>query len=441
MSAMPAISLAAEHAVREPRPGQARPGALLLVADFHGTLAGVRSLGRAGVDVTVADWRRLVPARWSRFTRRTLTCPDPTTDPRGLIGWLLETGWKNPGMVLIPTTDDLAWLFARHRTDLQQHFLLDTPPLDAVYGLLNKWRLRDACAAVGIDTPATWLPHGDDVDADATLRFPLLIKPQTQVLLHPHQKGRVVRDRDQLRALYDEYRRENHYASALLETDSTAPRPMLQQLVETRGIYGLSGFIDESGELYVVSAARKVLQKPQVLGVGLCFQQAKLDEPLAGKLRALCRHVGYHGLFEVEFLEDDGRFLLIDFNPRCYGQIGFDMARGADLPLMAYLHAIGDRGALEGEVAAANRRLHRGHSRAWCDRISLELFMKLRVLAGAVPGSSMRTWSQWISTHQRQLTDAVIDEDDAWPAVVAVLSAVWNQAIHPRATWRAIRES
>jgi hypothetical protein len=50
-----------------------RPGALLLVADFHRTLAAVRSLGRAGVDVAVADWRLLVPARWSRFARRTLT--------------------------------------------------------------------------------------------------------------------------------------------------------------------------------------------------------------------------------------------------------------------------------------------------------------------------------------------------------------------------------
>src|SRR5688572_20620401 len=110
-----------------------RPGALLPVADYHGTLAAVRSLGRAGIEVTVADGRKLVPARWSRYAARTLPCPDPMTDSPGFIAWLLETGAKQPGLVLLPTTDDLAWLFARHAGELSRHFVLDAPPLDAVY--------------------------------------------------------------------------------------------------------------------------------------------------------------------------------------------------------------------------------------------------------------------------------------------------------------------
>lgn len=417
-------------------PATRRPGALLLVADYHGTLAAVRSLGRAGVDVTVADWRRLVPARWSKYTRRTLRCPDPTSQPREVISWLLELGAREPGLVLLPTTDDLAWLFARHRAELQQHYVMDTPSLDSVYGVLNKWRLRAACEAVGIDTPETWL----SLDAKE-LKFPLLIKPQTQTLLFPHQKGRVVRDASQLRAQYDDFRASTQYAEALTEVDPGVRLPMLQHLVESRGIYGLSGFIDASGELFVVSAARKVLQKPQVLGVGLCFQQSRLNAPLAEKLRALCRHLGYHGMFEVEFLENDGKELLIDFNPRCYGQIGFDISRGADLPLMAYLHATGDLQALRAVIEAAKRRLSHEHSRAWCDRISLELFLKLRQLFGAADEAQLRTWSQWIASNQKHLTDAVIDRDDWVPGVIAALSVFWQHARHPRGTWRAVRES
>src|SRR6476469_7140892 len=92
-----------------------KPGVLLVVADYHGTLAAVRSLGRAGVPVIVADWRRLVPARWSRFAARTTWCPDLNADPMGFLGWLHELGFREPGLALLPTTDDLAWLYARHR--------------------------------------------------------------------------------------------------------------------------------------------------------------------------------------------------------------------------------------------------------------------------------------------------------------------------------------
>lgn len=417
-------------------PATKRAGVLLLVADYHGTLASVRSLGRAGIDVTVADWRSLVPAKWSKYTTRTLRCPDPTSHPREVIAWLLEVGARDPGLVLLPTTDDLAWLFARHRAELQQFYVMDTPSLDCVYAVLNKWKLRDACAAVGIDTPETWL----SLDSEE-LKFPLLIKPQTQTLLYPHQKGRVVRDASQLKAQYDDFRASTQYAEALREVDPGVDVPMLQHMVESRGIYGLSGFIDASGELFVVSAARKVLQKPQVLGVGLCFQQSRLNAPLAEKLRALCRHLGYHGMFEVEFLENDGKHLLIDFNPRCYGQIGFDISRGVDLPLMAYLHATGELQQLRAAVEAAKRHLQHEHSRAWCDRISLELFLKLRQLFGAADATQLRTWSQWIASNQQHLTDAVIDREDWVPGVVAALSVFWQHARHPGGTWRAVRES
>jgi D-aspartate ligase len=412
-----------------------KPGVLLLAGDFHGTLAALRSLGRAGVDVTVADWRTLVPARWSCWATRSYTCPDPSTDPSGLVRWLLELGQSSPGLVLLPTTDDLAWLYARHAEALKPHFIVDAPRLEAVYGLLNKWKLREACTAVGIETPESWLPGTEGV------RFPLVIKPQTQTLLSPHQKGRVVRSPDQLEASFYEFRRATKHAPELLEVDPGASQPMLQELISSRGIYGLSGFIDPGGELFVVAAARKVLQRPQVLGIGLCFQQAPVVRSLADRLRALCRHLGYHGLFEVEFLERDGHHLMIDFNPRCYGQMGFDVARGADLPLIAYLRAIGDVAALREEVEVARHRLQHEPPQAWCDRINLELFVRLKSLVGSIDPATARAWTRWISVHQPHVTDAVIDPYDWMPGVVAAVSAVWNHAIHPRSTWRAIRET
>src|SRR5438128_768648 len=126
------------------------------MAGYHGTLAAVRCLGAAGIDVTVADAETFAPARWSRFTRRRLTSPS-VQDPDAFMRWLLETGARGPKHVLYPTSDDVAWLYALHRDELAKHFHLYQPPVDVIYSLLNKERLRRACEVAGIEMPRTWV--------------------------------------------------------------------------------------------------------------------------------------------------------------------------------------------------------------------------------------------------------------------------------------------
>jgi hypothetical protein len=80
-------------------------------------------------------------------------------------------------------------------------------------------------------------------------------------------------------------------------------------------------------------AARKALPWPRRLGLGLCYEHAEVDPDAASKGLALCRRIGYHGAFEAELIRRAGGLLLIDFNPRFYGQMSFDIARGSPLPL------------------------------------------------------------------------------------------------------------
>src|SRR5207244_11171585 len=145
----------------------------------------------------------LVPAVWSRFVARRVPCPDPE-DPGRFIPWLLEFGAREPGHVLYPTSDGLAWLYARHCDELSRFFILSHPSFEAISLLLNKTRLRTAAEAVGLRTPRTWIPGVDcsfaEIETEA--RFPVVIKPQTQVLFHPHAKGLPVRRAGELRRTY-----------------------------------------------------------------------------------------------------------------------------------------------------------------------------------------------------------------------------------------------
>src|SRR5262249_30598888 len=258
-----AISAAAESPV------------LLTMGAYHGTLAAARCLGAKGIPVAVADHDWFALAHWSRFVKPRHRCPRLEEAER-YVSWLLDVGRRSPGCVLYPTGDDVAWLFARYRTDLDAYFHLYQPCLDAVYALLNKQRLYEACREAGLDTPATWLvDEGGDLDRlAADLPYPLVVKPQTQVLRWPHNKGCVVYSREQLRDGYEQVVRSAAYSPLLLSHDPGVVRPVLQAFSPraAQDIYSLSGFVDETGELFAIRASRKVLQRPRKLGVGLCFE-------------------------------------------------------------------------------------------------------------------------------------------------------------------------
>jgi len=424
--------------------GPRRPPVLLTMGDYPPTLAAVRCLGRAGVPVTLAEWRTLVPARWSRHTTRTVACPDLNARPDDFLAWLLEFGAREPGHVLLPTSDDLAFLYTRHREALSRHFVLGPAGVDAVYGLLNKVRLQEACGAVGIDVPRSWF--AEDRAAlpalAAEVAYPVIVKPQAQIFLWPHQKGRVVRSAADLEALYDDFLASTHRADSVRSYDPGVARPLLQAFLEgaSEGIYNLAGFVAEDGTA-VVAASRKVLQRPRLLGIGLVFEEAPVRQDLVEPLLALFRKVGYRGVFEVEYLEAGEQRLLIDANPRFYGEMAFEVARGAPLPLLSYLDAIGDRPALAAAMAQARQALAQGSGRVYRHWIQLHIYLLLLRAVGRMSGEEAGRWGRWLAERKGRTFDAVHDRQDPWPSVVDTITALFHSLRHPRSTWRQARES
>src|SRR5262249_2743392 len=157
--------------------------------DFLGTLAATRCLGRHGVRVVVAASGVLGPAQWSRSASRVVRCPKPT-DPDATLAWLLDFGARDRGAVLHPTSDEMAWLIARHATRLSSVFRLYAPSFDAIRTLLDKSRLDRACVAVGLDRPETFFPESTDEAAELGARGgSFVVKPRTQVFYTSHIKG------------------------------------------------------------------------------------------------------------------------------------------------------------------------------------------------------------------------------------------------------------
>ena len=98
--------------------------------------------------------RRGARGLYSRHVAERLVHP-PLSRPSELVDWLVDHGESHPGTLLYPPNDHLAWLFAAERDRLSKVFAMYSPSEDAVFTLLDKKRLHDACADVGIDVPRT----------------------------------------------------------------------------------------------------------------------------------------------------------------------------------------------------------------------------------------------------------------------------------------------
>lgn len=408
---------------------------LLTMPTYGGTLAAARCLGQHGISVTMAGEDAFPPARFSRFVTRWEKCP-PILKVDRFYEWLIEFGRREPGYVLYPTCDDLAWLFAARANELGKYFRLYQPHADTILQLLDKKTLYELCDTLGIPTVPTVFP----ADRREALRlanqvgFPLLLKARTQILLKARTKGDFVSAYSDLAKAYDRFLEGNPFHPTLMKIVPGIERPLLQAFRSdaAQNIYSISGFAAEDGRM-AVRASVKVLQRPRRLGIGLCFEEALVDPSALDGIRQLCQTTGYFGVFEAEFVREEGKFRLIDFNPRFYGQMGFEVARDLPLGYLSWLGALGDRAALNAALDAAGA-WQEGQGYVYCNRFFFNLLVALQSFSGWMSPSESDRWKNWLeeATKNDLAFDSVDSPNDHLPALVSAANEIYWAVRHPR---------
>ena len=413
-------------------------GVLLLGADYYGTLAAARCFGKSGIPVSMADDNPRARGLYSKWVTERLTHPS-ITEPAKLLDWLVDYGEKHPGTLLYPPNDHLSWLFAENRERLGKVFLTYQPDESAIITLLDKARLHDACAAVNIEVPETHAlgEAGAEDPIVEHFHWPVLLKPRTQIFMEGGVKGIIVETRAQLAGELARYRSQARFNRVLTDRHPTIAEPMVQEYltVAETSIFSVSGFVTKEGEI-VARAAMKVLQRPRKVGIGLCFEGRPIEQPVLDRIVKLCKHIGYWGAFESEFIVDGDRRLLIDFNPRFYSQMGFDIARGVRLPLMVMHAAAGNATALSEEIERARAWKATGQE-AYCHKTMLDIVLTLQGLSGQMSKEDVRHWRTWYRDRKPYVTDAVRDSEDKKPALIDTAQWVQHFAKHPRSFVRS----
>jgi D-aspartate ligase len=410
-------------------------GFVLTMGDFLGTLAAARDLGRHGIPVVLADAQPDTLTANSRYVTRSVSCPGLDT-PDAWVRWLLEFGRREPGYVLYGTSDKVCWLLDQHHDALRRFFYLYQPEPGRLYGIMNKKRLHARCEALGIDQPAQWTPE-QALSDPAALAYPVLVKPKTHAGTRFVPKGVLAASPAELRAVIEQFGQKFSYSTEMLAQDPALAEVMVQAFhpEAAEHIYSLCGFYAPEEDIYLLRACQKVLQHPLRIGLGLCFESRPVQQDLARQLRRLMDVLGYRGAFEVEFihLAAENRFLLIDFNTRFYGQMGFEIARGLPVPRLCYLAAVGDSAGLR--QLAVEAQAFDGQAR-WCFRNAwmLKLFVTTHWLGGNLTRRERREWLDW--ARNSPCDDPVFAADDPAPARIFRRQTLNELLRHPRSTLR-----
>lgn len=399
---------------------------LLASAASGGTIAAVRHLAAHSIDVRVVSSHRLGAAAWSRHAACAYSAP-PENEGQRFIERLLAIGAATPGQVLLPTSDETAWLYTENGDLLRQHFRLYQPSIAILRRILDKKLFADAAISAGLNVLPSWDPRDiDDVAALApTLTYPILIKPRTHVHRLMDNKGVVVHSAPGLISEYQRFidRERTRGADSSLLPDASLP--ILQQFVRvgSEGVHSVTGFIDRTGELFVTRCATKVFQRSQPVGVGVCFESLPSAPALSEAVRRLCRELGYFGIFEVEFLWFGGRWAAIDFNPRLFNQLGMDIHRGMPLPLLAFLDAAGETSMLHDAVAKAQEEVD-GQT-VFYDRFTLRAILFALTVTARISHEDRAYWRAWMKQHAAHAVDVALDASDRLPGVIHALSEIY----------------
>jgi len=370
-------------------------GAIVTGADYR-ALGVVRSLGRRGIPVWVLKKANYPLAGASRYARYSLVWPDGEEARRAefLLNLAVSRGLK--GWVLFSTNDNAVGLVARHHTSLAQQFRVTTPPWEVLRPLCDKWLLYQLAEGLDIDQPSTICPRDRDELAKLNCTFPVIVKPTIREAENPLTTAKAWRvdDRDSLLARYDE-------ACALMSPNQI----MIQELMPGGGESQFSyGALCLDGHPLASVTARETRQFPTDFGRFSTHVETVEERGVIEPAIRLLAAVRYSGLVEVEFKRDprDGRFKVLDVNPRVWGWHTLSKRCGVDIPHLLWL-------LLRGESFS---QLHGRAGQRWM-HMSSDMSVAIReILSGRL---SLRDYARSL---RRPLESAIFAWDDPLPGLL-----------------------
>ncbi len=326
--------------------GKARPdfdsSVAVLVLSFshypfqHGVLGTIRSLGRLGIPVFAVQQNIFAPVCASRYLAGRFLSKKRGISNESFLKYMatIARSLDRP-TILLPADDLSAILIAENADILAPGFLFARQPPTLPRTLANKRNLYHLCQRLGVACPQTFFPETREelLEIAARQRFPVVVKAAEPWLLPKGCKSvAIVRRLQDLIAYYDNFMQQ-----------SPATTLMIQEMISAEGSedWIVHGYCGSNSEPLVLFTGIKLRSYPAFAGPTTLARSVRNDA-LQRQATELFAAIGYRGIMDLDWRFDgrDGRYKLLDFNPRLGAQfrlfstdLGIDVARALHLDL------------------------------------------------------------------------------------------------------------
>lgn len=381
---------------------KSRPPAIIFNSHITG-LAVARSLGSEGVPIIALDRDGRAYGLHSKYVSVAALCPNPLTNEREFVELLLQIGENLPQKgVLFPSNDEWVYAVSRHRDKLEKYYEFPFSELEVIDSILNKKNLYKKAEELGIPIPKTWYPEEwENAEAlTVALPYPCIVKPVEQRSFYEAFQVKVF-----------EIKTPEELAETLKKIEGH--EVVIQEIIGQKlsDFYSLCSYAGKNGEVIGSFVGQKLEQYPKSFGTG-CLVLSKFVPSIAQNGAEILKTLGYYGISESEFIFDerDETYKLLDINTRTWKWIGLPIKAGINLPLQAYLEAIGE------EAEAALTQLE---DLKW---VYFKDYLQLKKEGGSGTAYGHLTEQELAlfatgSLPARNVVDAVVDREDPQPAV------------------------
>jgi predicted ATP-grasp superfamily ATP-dependent carboligase/thioredoxin reductase len=322
---------------------------------FHQASLGIiRSLGSLGIPVFTVQRSPFIPSGASQYiSGKFLWKTDGRNSDQFLEGMATIAKILDRPTILLPTDDLSAILIAEHADVLSSWSRFARVPATLPRRVANKRNLYDLCQHLGVACPPTVFPNSREewLDFAKRTRLPVVVKVIEPWLAPRGLKPTViVSERQELMGYCDSHGRQ-----------VPATRLMIQEMIppSTSEDWFVHGYCDSRSNPIAIFTGVKLRSYPVFAGP-TTFARSVRNDALQQQAIELLTAIGYRGIMDLDYRLDsrDGRYNLLDFNPRVGAQFrlfkdadGTDVVRALHLDLTGRTARVGPQ--IEGRTFVA----------------------------------------------------------------------------------------
>jgi predicted ATP-grasp superfamily ATP-dependent carboligase len=298
---------------------------LVTDGDNRASLAVVRSLGRQGHWIAVAERHANALAHASRFCTHRVSYPDPFEQDSAFVETLARQVRELNIDVIMPISDVSIMLISEHRAMFEPTCRVPISGITALRKAADKVGVLKAAMRLGVLVPRTVFVAGREIPRDFALPFPVVVKPA---------RSRT-RTADGWIASTVSYARDRQELIERLAARHEAEFPVaLQEYIEGPGIGAF--FCYDRGTVTGLFCHRRLREKPPSGGVSVLSESIPLSDEVRRNGELLLNDIGWQGVAMVEFKQDvrDGLPRLMEINGRFWGSLQLAIDAGVDFPAL-----------------------------------------------------------------------------------------------------------